>query len=267
MNKNDFDHLLHMLVKDLHEYVCSDDWQRKIKGFIDELKNIYTISSDTKIISKILEIQIFPKILEFANVNWFELETAEKQNYYPDMTLIYKKDKNVKFAVDFKSTYKTKNNECNWFTLGSHGEYFIDRTSTKNIQYPYGSYSGHFCLWMIYDKSNLDIDETQIYKLQDITFITSVISNIIFFVQEKRKIASDIWWSWNTANIGSIKNIDKLIAWKWVFANLWEEVFDEYWMNYWRLQIRTSDGNTKKLTQLEEFLRFKNLDLHLVNKP
>nr|WP_240656333.1 type II restriction endonuclease [Helicobacter pylori] len=32
------------------------DW--KIKGFIDIDKNIYTISSDTKIISKILEIQL-----------------------------------------------------------------------------------------------------------------------------------------------------------------------------------------------------------------
>ncbi len=38
----------------------------KIKGFIDIDKNIYTISSDTKIISKILEIQLFPKFKTFA---------------------------------------------------------------------------------------------------------------------------------------------------------------------------------------------------------
>lgn len=37
-----------------------------IKGFIDIFKNIYTISSDTKIVSKILELHLFPQFLAFA---------------------------------------------------------------------------------------------------------------------------------------------------------------------------------------------------------
>ena len=54
------------------------DW--KVKGFIDTDKSIYTISSDSKIISKILEIQLFPKFKEFANEIGFEIILAEKQN-------------------------------------------------------------------------------------------------------------------------------------------------------------------------------------------
>ena len=37
-----------------------------IKGFIDASKHIYTISSDTKIVSKILELHLFPQFLAFA---------------------------------------------------------------------------------------------------------------------------------------------------------------------------------------------------------
>lgn len=42
----------------------NDEWP--IKGFIDIFKNIYTISSDTKIVSKILELHLFPQFLAFA---------------------------------------------------------------------------------------------------------------------------------------------------------------------------------------------------------
>ena len=42
----------------------NDEWT--IKGFIDIFKNIYTISSDTKIVSKILELHLFPQFLAFA---------------------------------------------------------------------------------------------------------------------------------------------------------------------------------------------------------
>ncbi len=52
------------------------DW--KIKGFIDIDKDIYTISPDTKIISKILEIQLFPKFKTFAKKNGYEIIIAEK---------------------------------------------------------------------------------------------------------------------------------------------------------------------------------------------
>jgi len=39
-----------------------------VRGFIDIFKNIYAISSDTKIISKVLEIHLLPHFLTFAKL-------------------------------------------------------------------------------------------------------------------------------------------------------------------------------------------------------
>jgi len=47
--------------------ISTPDNQWTVKGFIDVFENIYTISADTKIISKILEIHLFSKFLIFAN--------------------------------------------------------------------------------------------------------------------------------------------------------------------------------------------------------
>ncbi|OUD14323.1 hypothetical protein TPSD3_08355 [Thioflexithrix psekupsensis] len=76
--------------------------------------------------------------------------------------------------------------------LGSHGKYFQDRTSTKNIQFPYGSYSGHFCLGIIYNRADEGvIDETQKYTVGELHSIASVVRDFQFFAVEKWKIASD----------------------------------------------------------------------------
>ena len=53
----------------------NDEWT--IRGFIDIFKNIYTISNDTKIISKILELHIFPIFLSFAEKNGFEIKKIQ----------------------------------------------------------------------------------------------------------------------------------------------------------------------------------------------
>lgn len=56
----------------------------------------------------------------------------------------------------------------------------------KNIQFPYDSYSGHFCFGILYDRAeNAAIDETKAHPLEELHSITSVISNIQFFVAEK----------------------------------------------------------------------------------
>lgn len=130
----------------LTEMAVDDGWS--IKGFIDASKNIYTISSDTKVVSKILELHLFPQFLVFAEQNGYNIELAAHQNYYPDLTFISKADSSIKFAVDLKTTYREEKHPdfCNGFTLGSHGKYFMDRTSTKNIQYPYSDYSDIFVL-------------------------------------------------------------------------------------------------------------------------
>jgi hypothetical protein len=122
----------------LGEYVSADDGQWTVKGFIDIYKTIYTISSDTKIVSKILEIHLFPKILQFAEENGYSIVLAEHQNWYPDFSFVKKDNQAVKFAVDLKTTYRDPDfpGHVNGFTLGSHGAYFKYRSSGKNIQFP-----------------------------------------------------------------------------------------------------------------------------------
>jgi hypothetical protein len=256
--------------KELTKYVSDKVGDWKVKGFIDIEKSVYTISSDTKIISKILEIQLFPKFLEFADKNGYEIQLAEMQNWYPDLSFVNKKDPKIKFAVDIKTTYRLDDYTgfCNGFTLGSHGEYFRKRTSTKNIQFPYAEYTSHICLGILYTRAlSTDIDETKILKLDELEKITSVIKDLVFFAEEKWKISSDKGGSGNTANIGSIQYIDDIIKGNGVFKNLGEKIFDEYWINQGVLKVPDPNkvGNFKKLTKLTEFLEFKGMNTDKIN--
>ena len=263
----------------LEKYVSTDNGDWSVKGFIDVYKNIYTISSDTKIVSKILEIHIFPQILQFADSIGYKLILAEKQNWYPDLSFVHKKNEEVKFAVDIKTTFR-RNHKTAGFTLGSHGAYFKERDKSKNIQFPYNQYTGHYCLGVIYTRTDLseDFPETEIYQVQDLLeeydkpnkkvgerevttvknlkSITSVIKDFDFFAAEKWKIASDKQGSGNTANIGSIFYIADLKNENGIFSQLGEEWFDEYWINHGSATMMR-DGKLIKITTLKDFLEFK----------
>jgi Restriction endonuclease EcoRV len=277
--KSDFKIELDKFAEKLEKYVSTDDGDWSIKGFIDVYKNIYTISSDTKIVSKILEIHIFPQILQFAESIDYKIILAEKQNWYPDLTFVNMKNEAVKFALDLKTTFR-RNDKTAGFTLGSHGGYFKERDKDKNIQFPYNQYTGHFCLGVIYTRTDVseDFAETEIFRVQELQekndtpplkigerkvtsvknlkSITSVIKDFDFFVSEKWKIASDKQGSGNTANIGSIVNIDDLKKGNGIFSLLGEEWFDEYWINYGSATM-LKDGKTIKITTLKDFLEFK----------
>lgn len=276
--KQRFEEFLNSIIKDLKECISSENGDWTIKGFIDIYKNIYTISSDTKIISKILEIHIFPEILRYANKFGYKIVLAEKQNWYPDLTFICDDDENIKFALDLKTTFRRKN-KISGFTLGSHGSYFQKREGTKNIQFPYNQYSGHYCLGIIYSQNdnkddlcdteifktnelqdkydkNDPIKERQITEVSNLKSITSVIKDFDFFVAEKWKIACDSQGSGNTANIGSITDIENLKAGNGVFSKLGEEWFDDYWINYGQLKI-VKNEKVKSITNIWDFLRYK----------
>lgn len=253
--------------------------QWSIKGFIDIYKNVYTISSDTKIVSKILEIHLFPTLLKFAERIGYRIVLADFQNYYPDLTFVKRDDESIKFAVDLKTTFRRSNGKVG-FTLGSHGGYFNDRNSRKNIQFPYADYSGHFCLGIIYSKvgsnndDENDLAELKIQKVMDLgsvsvrdnterntiqvdnlQSITSVIKDFQFFFAEKWKIASDSQGSGNTANIGSITDIDDIINERGVFSKLGEDYFDNYWLHYDTPYV--IDGKTNKITSIYNYLEWK----------
>ena len=76
---------------------CNGAWT--VKGFIDIFRNVYTISSDTKIVSKILELHLFPHFLSFADTIGYEIELAKHQNYYPDLTFISRTNPAIKEAL------------------------------------------------------------------------------------------------------------------------------------------------------------------------
>ena len=204
------------------------DWV--IKGFIDIARNIYTISVDTKVISKIMELLLFPELTRFAKKYGLKMVLPEHQNFYPDVSFV--DDDDHRFALDLKSTYRVDANRVNGMTLGAFTGYFRERKSTKNITFPYGSYRGHFVLGVIYSKTDELIDERRRYKFRELKRIPSVIKDFQFFAQEKYCIASDRPGSGNTKNIGSVTEIDKLINGSGPFASLGEDVFDDYWMYY-----------------------------------
>jgi len=277
--KADFKKELDRFADKLEKYVSTDNGDWTVKGFIDVYKNIYTISSDTKIVSKILEIHIFPQILHFADSIGYKIILAEKQNWYPDLTFVHKENEEVKFALDIKTTFR-RNDKTAGFTLGSHGGYFKERNKDKNIQFPYNQYIGHYCLGVIYTRTDVsdDLSETEIFQVQELQeeyetpnekvgqrevttvknlkSITSVIKDFDFFAAEKWKISSDKQGSGNTANIGSIVSIDDLKNENGIFSQLGEEWFDEYWINHGSATM-IKDGKPTKITTLKDFLEFK----------
>ncbi len=266
--KTAFKSSLKTFCEDLQHYVSSADGQWSVKGFLDEFKNVYTISSDTKIVSKILEVHLFPKLLAFAEENGLRVVLAERQNWYPDFSLVGQKNEDIKFAIDLKPTYRLAEypGHVNGFTLGSHGAYFIKRDGKKNIQFPYNEYIGHFCLGAIYtrtvseDLTGMDVYEVEelgpkqrprsrapkkhvevavgkkeakdftlrAKKVKTLKNILSVVKDFQFFACEKWELAHDGQGSGNTANIGSITRIEDILAGNGTFARLGEDVFDEY---------------------------------------
>ena len=265
--KQEFLGILQGFSKEIVNLITKDnEWT--IKGFIDLYKNIYTISSDTKIISKILEIHLFPHFLRLAKRNNYRIELASQQNYYPDLTFIRNDNESIKFAVDLKTTFRDAKdpNKCNGFTLGSHGEYFQNRQSTKNIQYPYSQYLGHYCFGIIYSRNLEDkLSELAILSIGSLETIKSVIKDFTCFAEEKWKIASDKGGSGNTANIGSVKSINDLVHGNGVFVKASEEIFDDYWINYGKL-THVVKGEVKKITSFKDYLIYRNKSLTLLNE-
>ena len=204
------------------------DWV--VKGFIDVYRNIYTISVDTKVVSKIIELMLFPVISQFATEHGYRIVLSEYQNHYPDISFVAPDE--TKIALDLKSTYRVDEKTVNGFTLGAFTGYFRQRKSTKNISFPYEQYGAHFVLGVIYSRSGEAIDERRIYTLDGLQDIVSVVRDFTFVLQEKWRIAGERPGSGNTKNIGSVRDIQALVEGRGPFAPYGEDVFDDYWMNY-----------------------------------
>jgi hypothetical protein len=120
-------------------------------------------------------------------------------------------------------------------------------------------------LGIIYDRAEgATIDETKPYPIDELHSITSVISNIQFFIAEKWRIASDKGGSGNTANIGSIQRIECILSGSGMFSRLGEDWFDDYWMNFGLITAKSKDGTMKKITSLEDFVSYRAGDTSLI---
>jgi len=177
-----------------------------ILGFVSKTGKIYKLKTDTKVLSSLFEMLSVDFVEKLANGH--TVIEPEKQNYYPDFT-IQTPEGNI--AIDVKTTYKQK---TNGFTLGSYTSFL--RNNTKNIVFPYDTYTKHYVLGFIYER---DPSGETPYK------------NVEVFFQEKWKIAGKRPGSGNTKNIGSIKgDIHSFIDPEPVFAS--HEDFEEYWRQY-----------------------------------
>lgn len=256
--KKQFADKLNAAVADLSESISCPNGDWIVKGFIDIAKNIYTISVDTKVVSKIVELLIFPNLCTFAKNNNYKIILSKEQNFYPDLTFV-DGDGN-KFAVDIKTTYRKDDQSVSGMTLGAFTGYFRDRKSSKNTTFPYDEYIGHFVLGIIYSRTGKEIDERKVYQIKDLKNIPSVIADFQFFIQEKYKIAIDRPGSGNTKNIGSVCKINDLVNGNGPFAVLGENIFDDYWRNYLTNDMaKAAELEKPYYTNLQQYKTFKNI--------
>jgi len=256
MEADDFRVGLLARFEQLKRVLATDEGDWVVKGFIDVYRNIYSISVDTKVISKVIELLLFPVISRFAAENDYRLVLCDHQNYYPDITFVARDG--TKFAVDLKSTYRTDGQNVNGMTLGAFTGYFRQRKSTKNITFPYEHYAAHFVLGVIYTRSIEAADERRVYTLDDLASITSVVKEFEFLLQEKWRIASDRPGSGNTKNIGSVRSIAALAAGSGPFSAHGQRVFDDYWMNYLTDDMARAIDSDVPYRNLQQYWEWRN---------
>ena len=73
MTANEFLKELQAHAASFAKAVATNEGEWIIKGFIDVYQRIYTISVDTKIVSKVLELLLFPMFMEFGKKHGFAL--------------------------------------------------------------------------------------------------------------------------------------------------------------------------------------------------
>lgn len=220
----------------------SGDWT--VKGFIDVYQRIYTVSLDTKVLSKVLELLMFPVLVEFAQEYGCDIVLARQQNQYPDISWVVSDE--TTYAMDIKSTYRKGVDrqgrpKVNGMTLGSYTGYFRARDNASISTFPYRRYAKHYVLGVIYTQVR-EVDERKVYAIDHLSDIPSVARDFEFFLHEKYRVAADRPGSGNTRNIGSTVFEERLLNGSGVFASLGIDVFDDYWMHYRTLADARAEG-------------------------
>jgi hypothetical protein len=248
--------LLRAEVASFADAVRTPDGQWVVKGFIDVFRNVYAVPGDTKVISKLLELMLFPQFARFAGRHALKLVLSREQNHYPDLSFI--DSDGTKYAVDLKTTYRRNEDTANTMTLGAFTGYFRDRLSAKNVTFPYDEYQGHFVVGAVYTRAD-DATEGQVAQgLERLEHVQSAIRDIVFFVQPKFAIASDTPGSGNTKNIGAVRSLSALLSGAGPFSALGQDVFDDYWMHYLTADMaRAAELAAPPYSNLQSYWAFK----------
>lgn len=224
-------------------------YEWKIRGVLDGEGKLYTLSDDTKLISKVFELVSFPVIFEALKPYNVRVETEERQTVYPDLTIILNQDNPNKIAIDIKSTYRKPNDRAG-FTLGSYTAY-MRPPFNKNISYPYNEYLAHWIVGFIY--SRVPDVYPQVLTVKDLKAVVPPINDVELIIQEKWRIASDKPGSGNTTNIGSVGQISLLREGTGPFADIGQDgkqVFEDYWRNF--------DRNApRKYSNLNQYIEWR----------
>lgn len=223
-----------------------------VTGLLLENNDVLSLGSDSKLIGRIFELVSFGILSSICKENGWTLEETESQTVYPDFTIIM--EDNKKIAIDIKTTYRRYNARGQirkfGFTLGAFASFL--RNNTKNIAYPYDQYIKHYVIGFIYNRVS-GSRAGQVLHIGDT--IQPPYNGVEYFIQEKYKIAGDKPGSGNTENIGSIlsSDINDFIQGNGVFAELGNDVFEDYWRGYPR--YRSAE---KAYTTLQQYLDLIN---------
>lgn len=225
----------------------------EVVGILSRDEKVYSLGSDTKVISTIFELISRPYVFQVASDYGFKVLEPRQQNYYPDFTLLRYECDSQKIAVDVKTTYRRFTPAGNWkasFTLGSYTSFM--RNNTKNIAFPYDQYAKHYVIGFIYTRRQAD--DLKVFSYGEHEKAKCPFLDVKWFVQEKHRVASERPGSGNTTNIGSIvaSSNEEFAEGNGPFTQFGEEVFVDYWRNF-----GTTAGN-RAYKNLSEYWDWKN---------
>ncbi len=224
-----------------------------VKGIITADEKIYSLGTDSKVLSTVFELLVRPVIYQVAQQNGMIVREAKAQNYYPDFTLMESAADDKKIAVDVKTTYRSRERTKVSFTLGGYMSFI--RNETKNIEFPYSQYAEEWVVGFIYTRKSSGDDPNHIYELERLDEIPLPFEDVSWFVARKWKIAGESAGSGNTANIGSISgDLDDFRNESGPFQS--KEEFLEYWRNYGR-SASEREGKYKNLAEFRIWRQYR----------
>jgi hypothetical protein len=224
----------------------------EVTGILSGDDRVYSLGTDTKVLSTVFELMVNPLLFQLARDNGLVVRQPDKQNYYPDFTLMRDKLDNQKIAVDVKTTYRHFAKNGTWtasFTLGGYTSFMLK--NTKNILFPYDQYAKHYIIGFIYTR--VETSGSKIFTLRRRKKAERPYKNVDWFVQEKHRIAGERAGSGNTTNIGSIvaSSNAEFAKGNGPFAKAGEAVFLDYWRNY------APKAADRKYNNLSEYYKWK----------